>query len=88
VSQDGGCTWRELGLESLGGLVDLTNPGPVGPREYRNIGNVISSDQHSAWRKFQWQHLHICTVNRFGPNLAYSKIGHKDVSRSLRIAVT
>ena len=49
VSQDGGCTWRALGLETLGGLADVANPGPVGPREYRNVGNVLSSDQHSVW---------------------------------------
>jgi hypothetical protein len=49
VSQDGGCTWRALGLETLGGLTDVANPAPVGPAEYRNIGNVVSSDQHSAW---------------------------------------
>jgi hypothetical protein len=49
VSQDGGCTWRALGLETLGGLTDVANPTPVGPAEYRNIGNVVSSDQHSAW---------------------------------------
>ncbi|MDP9181377.1 MAG: glycoside hydrolase [Actinomycetota bacterium] len=49
VSQDGGCTWRALGLETLGGLMDVTNPVPLGPAEYRNIGNVVSSDQHSAW---------------------------------------
>jgi hypothetical protein len=49
VSQDGGCTWRATGLESLGGIADAANPGPVGPREYRNVGNVLSSDQHSVW---------------------------------------
>jgi hypothetical protein len=49
VSQDGGCTWRALGLETLGGVADVANPGPVGPSEYRNVGNVLSSDQHSVW---------------------------------------
>jgi hypothetical protein len=49
VSQDGGCTWRATGLESLGGVADVANPGPVGPPEYRHVGNVLSSDQHSVW---------------------------------------
>jgi hypothetical protein len=49
VSQDGGCSWRHLGLETLGGAGDVANPGPVGPAEYRNVGSVVSSDQHSAW---------------------------------------
>jgi len=49
VSQDGGCTWRALGLETLGGVADVGNPVPLGPAEYRNVGNVLSSDQHSAW---------------------------------------
>jgi hypothetical protein len=49
TSQDGGCTWRALGLETLGGVADVANPLPLGPAEYRNVGNVISSDQHSVW---------------------------------------
>jgi hypothetical protein len=49
VSQDGGCTWRSTGLESLGGVADLANPLPLGPAEYRHIGNVLSSDQHAVW---------------------------------------
>lgn len=49
TSQDGGCTWRYLGLERLGGLTDVANPVPLGPKEYRNVGSVVSSDQHSAW---------------------------------------
>jgi len=49
VSQDGGCTWRHLGLETLGGIASQANPAPVGPAEFRNIGSVVSSDQHSAW---------------------------------------
>jgi len=49
VSQDGGCTWRALNLETLGGVADVSNPVPLGPREYRNVGNVLSSDQHSVW---------------------------------------
>jgi photosystem II stability/assembly factor-like uncharacterized protein len=49
TSQDGGCTWRATGLETLGGSLDQGNPTPLGPREYRNIGNVVSSDQHSVW---------------------------------------
>jgi hypothetical protein len=49
VSQDGGCTWRALGLETLGGVTDLPNPVPVGPREFRHVGNVVNGDQHSVW---------------------------------------
>jgi hypothetical protein len=49
VSQDGGCTWKLTGLETVGGSTDLANPTPLGPAEYRNIGNVVSSDQHSAY---------------------------------------
>jgi hypothetical protein len=49
VSQDGGCTWRALGLEKQAGVANVGNPIPLGPKEFRNIGNVITGDQHSAW---------------------------------------
>jgi hypothetical protein len=49
VSQDGGCTWRALGLETLGGVTDVPNPVPLGPREFRQVGNVVNGDQHSVW---------------------------------------
>lgn len=49
VSQDGGCTWHALGLETLGGVASVGNPLPLGPAEFRDVGNVVSSDQHSAW---------------------------------------
>ncbi len=49
VSQDGGCTWRATGLETLGGAGHIDNPTGLGPARYRNIGNVLSTDQHSAW---------------------------------------
>ena len=49
VSQDGGCTWRALGLEQQAGIANAGNPVALGPKEFRNIGNVITGDQHSAW---------------------------------------
>lgn len=49
VSQDGGCTWRALGLEKQAGIANLDNPIPLGPKEFRDIGNVITGDQHSVW---------------------------------------
>jgi hypothetical protein len=49
VSQDGGCTWRALGLETFGGVADVPNPVPLGPPEFRHVGNVVNGDQHSVW---------------------------------------
>ena len=52
VSHDGGLTWSGVNLDR-GGFTDIANPLsallPGVPSEFRDVGNILDADQHSAW---------------------------------------